>query len=131
MAQHYNTQPLALLLESDLDSREMYAAWLTHSGFRVAEASSVSEAFQKAVDLHPHVITTDIEDDADNDGCALCEQLKASDVTRHIPVIAVTAWAMGGHVERALHAGCDLVLLKPCSPSDLVKEIHRLLDRLP
>ena len=129
MAQQYEAQPLALLLESDIDSREMYAAWLTHSGFRVAEASTVAEALLMAAELRPHVITTDIEDGAEGDGCALCLQLKASELTRHIPVIAVTAWSVGGHVERALRAGCDSVLVKPCSPPDLVAEIHRLLQR--
>jgi CheY-like chemotaxis protein len=62
-----------------------------------------------------------------DDGCALCQRLKSEDATCGIPVLVVTAWAMGGHVERAKQAGCDAVLLKPCSPATLVAEIRKYL----
>jgi CheY-like chemotaxis protein len=105
----------------------MYAAWLVYSGFRVAEATTVDEAMEKTLLLHPHVIATDIGLGDDGDGCELCQRLKADDRTRAIPIIAVTAWAMGGYVERALRAGCDSVLIKPCLPDDLLIEIRRVL----
>jgi CheY-like chemotaxis protein len=38
--------------------------------------------------------------------------------TRTIPIIALTAWAMGGHVEGARRAGCEWVLIKPCLPAE-------------
>ena len=118
--------PLALLVEDHVQTREMYAEWLVFSGFRVAEAATVDEAIEKTLSLHPHIITTDIGLHG-SDGCSLCERLKSDERTRKIPVIAVTAWAMGGHVERAREAGCDSVLIKPCLPEDLLKEIQRLL----
>jgi hypothetical protein len=46
----------------------------------------------------------------------LCEGWGGRRVTRPI---AVTAWAIGGHVERARQAGCDSVLIKPCLPAEL------------
>lgn len=107
----------------------MYAQWLEFSGFRVAEAASADEALEKAVQLRPHVITTDIGLHGAADGCKLCERLKADERTREIPVIAVTAWAMSGHIERAKKAGCDSVLIKPCLPEELLAEIQRLLKR--
>lgn len=119
--------PLALLVENDGDTRDMYAEWLVHSGFRVAEAGTADEAFEKARRLRPHVITTDIGLSGDGDGCALCERLKADARTRSIPIIAVTAWAIGGHVDRARSAGCDSVLIKPCLPAELLAEIRRVL----
>ena len=57
----------------------------------------------------------------------LCQRLTSHELTRGIPVIAVTAWSVGGHVERARRAGCDAVLLKPCLPELLLAESHRLL----
>lgn len=121
--------PLALLVEDDSDTRQMYAEWLGHSGFRVAEASTASEAIEIAQRLHPHVIATDIGLLGDVDGCVLCERLRSDFRTRSIPIIAVTAWAFGGHVERARRAGCDSVLIKPCLPKELLAEIQRLLGR--
>ena len=98
------------------------------SGFRVAEAATADEAIEKAHRLRPHIITTDIAlSGSSGDGCALCERLKADPRTRAIPVIAVTAWAIGGYVGRARRAGCESVLIKPCLPEALLAEIQRLL----
>jgi two-component system, cell cycle response regulator DivK len=123
--------PLALLVENHRDTREMYAEWLVFSGYRVAEAATADEAIEKARRLHPHIIATDIGLLGNGDGCALCERLKADLRTRAIPVIAVTAWVSGGHVERSRRAGCDSVLLKPCLPEALLAEIQRLLNISP
>jgi two-component system, cell cycle response regulator DivK len=125
-----DTPLLALLVEDDQHTREMYAEWLEFSGFRVAQAATVDEAIEKTLQLHPHVIATDIGlHDNSGDGCDLCQRLKADDRTQAIPVIAVTAWTMGGHIERAREAGCDSVLTKPCLPEDLLAEIQRLLHQ--
>ena len=120
-----------LIVEGDSDTREMYAEWLIFSGFRVAEARDAIEAIEKARDLRPDVIATDISLEGDMDGCQLAESLKSYPHTNKIPVIAVTGWAMGGHVERAHKAGCDAVLVKPCLPETLLAEIHRLLKAHP
>lgn len=118
-----------LIVENDEHTREMYAEWLTFSGFRVVEASNGTEAVTKARTLQPDLITTDIGLQGEMDGCQLTENLRSHSRTKRIPVIAVTAWAMGGHVERARHAGCDAVLVKPCLPEILLAEIRRLLKR--
>ena len=130
-ARPQSNAPLALLVEDDEQTREMYAEWLVFSGFRVAEAATVDEAIAKTLELHPQIITTDIGLPGDQDGCDLCSRLKADDRTKSIPIIAVTAWAMGGHLERAHRAGCDSVLIKPCLPADLLTEIQRLLKPKP
>lgn len=120
-------QFLVLLVEDDSHTREMYAEWLVYSGLRVAEATTEDDAMDKARRLRPHIIVTDIGLRDGGDGCRLCERLKADKATRLIPVIAVTAWTMGGHVERAQRAGCDVVLIKPCLPPDLLAQMHALL----
>ncbi len=125
-----DTPLLALLVEDDQHTREMYAQWLEFCGFRVAQAETVDEAMEKTLQLHPHIVATDIGLPGDGgDGCDLCQRLKSDHRTRAIPVIAVTAWTMGGHIERAREAGCDSVLIKPCLPEDLLAEIHRLLPQ--
>jgi two-component system cell cycle response regulator DivK len=107
----------------------MYNEWLTSAGFMVAEAGAADEAFNKAHILKPSIITTGIGLEDGPDGCVLCEQLKHDDSTKEIPVVVVTAWALGGHIERARKAGCDAVLVKPCPPNLLVSELNRLLHR--
>lgn len=119
--------PLVLVVEDHADTREMYAEWLIHKGFRVAQSSYADDAMKKVRKLRPDIITTDVGLHGGKDGCQLCADLKADADTKDIPVIAVTAWAMGGHIERARKAGCDAVLPKPCSPDLLLNEIQRLL----
>jgi CheY-like chemotaxis protein len=121
--------PLVLIVDNDENTREMYSEFLSFSGFRVALAEYADEAVEKARALRPSIITTSIGLQKGDDGCALCERLKSEDTTRAIPVLVVTAWALGGHVERAKRAGCDAVLLKPCAPTTLVAEIRKHLDR--
>src|SRR5579872_6121355 len=118
---------LALLVDNDRDTRELYAEFLTSSGLRVEQAATADEAIEKAHQLRPDIITTAIGLGDGADDCDLCVRFKVDDRTRTIPVIAVTTWAIGRHVERARDAGCDAVLMKPCSPQDLLTEIERLL----
>jgi CheY-like chemotaxis protein len=121
--------PLVLIVEQDQSTREMYAEFLAFSGFRVALAEYADEAVEKARTLRPSIITTSIGLQKGDDGCVLCERLKSDDTTQTIPVLVVTAWALGGHVERAKRAGCEAVLLKPCAPTTLVAEIRKYLGR--
>jgi two-component system, cell cycle response regulator DivK len=121
--------PLVLVVDCDAQTREMYVEWLSFSGFRVAEAAQADEAFEKAHTLQPSIITTGISLKEGGDGCMLCDRLKHDKGTREIPVLIVTAWALGGHVERARLAGCDGVLLKPCPPTTLLAEIKRLIKQ--
>jgi two-component system, cell cycle response regulator DivK len=122
---------LVLIVEDDQQTREMYAEWFVFSGFRVVQATNGVEAIEKARTLKPDVITTDIGLKGGMDGCQLTESLKSYARTNKIPVIAVTAWAIGGYVERARQAGCDAVLIKPCLPEALLAEIQRLLTTHP
>jgi two-component system, cell cycle response regulator DivK len=121
------SSPLVLIVEQDRHTREMYAEFLLYSGFRVAEAEQADDAWQKVNQLRPAIVTTGIGLPEGHDGCELCERVKTDATTSDIPVVVVTGWVMGGHIERAKRAGCDAVLLKPCPPSTLVSEIRRLL----
>ena len=119
--------PLVLVVQGDTDARQMYAAMLAYSGMRVIESAMADDAFRKAHVLRPDIVATGIGLPGGNDGCQLCERLKSDRRTQAIPVIVVTAWVSGGHLERARQAGCDSVLIKPCSPDVLLEEIQRLL----
>jgi CheY-like chemotaxis protein len=76
--------------------------------------------------LRPDVITTDLTL-LDCTGVSLCAQLKKDEITKDIPVIAVTGRAMPDEVAYALASGCVAVLVKPCLPAELLSEIKRVL----
>jgi two-component system, cell cycle response regulator DivK len=62
------------------------------------------------------------------DGWECTRRLKASPITRTIPIIALTAHAMLGDRERALQAGCDDFDTKPINFSGLLAKMERLLQ---
>jgi CheY-like chemotaxis protein len=120
-----------LVVENDTDTRQMYVESFEFSGVRAVASTTGQDALEKARDLRPDVITTDLGLSGGMDGCQLTEALKQDARTKRIPVVAVTAWAIGGYVERARLAGCDSVIVKPVTPADLLVEIHRLLKSTP
>ena len=118
--------PLVLVVEDYQDAREMYAAYLSLSGYRVAEATNGIEAIEKTVELMPDIILMDLALPR-MDGWEATKRLKLDPRTRHIPIVALTGHALAGHAEGARLAGCDAFVTKPCLPDQLVAEIQRML----
>lgn len=120
------SNPLVLVVEDYQDAREMYAAYLQFSGYRVAEAANGLEALEKTRELMPDIILMDLALPK-MDGWEATRRLKADEKTRHIPIVALTGHALAGHAEGARQAGCDAFVTKPCLPDALVTEIERML----
>jgi two-component system, cell cycle response regulator DivK len=121
-----NNEPLVLVVEDYQDAREMYAAYLQFSGYRVAEATNGIEAIERATELLPDIILMDLALPK-MDGWEATRRLKLDDKTKHIPIVALTGHALAGHAEGARQAGCDSFVTKPCLPDALVAEIKRML----
>src|SRR5512147_235050 len=106
----------------------MYAEWLTHAGFTVDEAHNGLQALERAFDSRPDVVVTDLNIPG-IDGFELTRRLKQDPRTCDIPVLAVTGYAaFASDPGRALRAGCDAVLPKPCSPDELETAIRSLIE---
>jgi two-component system cell cycle response regulator DivK len=121
-------RPLALVVDDDVDTREMYGMYLRASGFRVLIATNGIEAIESAEREHPDVIVMDLMMPR-LDGWEAIRRLKRDWRTRRIPIIACTGHVIGSSAERALDAGCDAYVTKPCSPPDLLAEIRRILSQ--
>ena len=121
--------PLVLIVEDDLGTRVMYRDYLVDSGFRIVDAHNGHQALAKARERPPDAIVTDLAVPG-MDGFEFCRALKQSAGLQDIPILAVT-----GHAEyleqpdRFQQAGIAQVLVKPCPPDVLVRELRRLLDR--
>jgi two-component system cell cycle response regulator DivK len=63
------------------------------------------------------------------DGHDALRVLRSREVTRHVPVVAVTAFAMKGDDARALEEGFDAYIQKPISVRSLVDQVRGLIDR--
>jgi CheY-like chemotaxis protein len=63
-------------------------------------------------------------------GLEVTKWLKEDDELAHIPVVAVTAFAMKGDEERIREGGCEAYISKPISVSHFLDTIKRLLDKV-
>ena len=106
----------------------MYADWLTDAGFTVDQAHNGLQALERAFESVPDIVVTDLNIPG-IDGFELTRRLKHDPRTRTVPVVAVTGYAaFQADPGRAIRAGCDAVLEKPCSPEDLEGTIRTLID---
>ena len=117
---------MILVVDDTLDARELYAEYLRIAGLRAEVAEDGVEALSKATALRPNVIVMDLAMPR-MDGWEATRRLKADPSTRHIPIIALTGHALERSRERAIEAGADGYLTKPCYPDSLLAEVHRVL----
>ena len=119
--------PLILLAEDFEDARELYRDYLEFSGFTVATASNGREAVDQALSQLPDLILMDASMPV-LDGWQATRELKANPVTKHIPILALTAHAFDDARQEAKAVGCDGFVTKPCLPDDLVARVRAALD---
>ncbi|HTM23865.1 MAG TPA: response regulator [Vicinamibacterales bacterium] len=119
---------LVLVVEDDRDGRLLFLEWLSDSGFRVEQAHNGLQALERAIDLLPDAILTDLHLPG-IDGYELTRRLKSDPRTRAIPVLAVTGYEpFTQDPSRADRAGCDALLPKPCEPDDIVDTVKSLIS---
>jgi CheY-like chemotaxis protein len=102
---------------------------LESSGYEVRSAADADEALAILEEFRPRLIMMDLQLPG-MDGLTLTRQLKASDETRHIVIVALTAYAMKGDEERAVEAGCDAYVTKPIDTRTLPEVVARHLRQL-
>ncbi|MEA2562041.1 MAG: two-component system, cell cycle response regulator DivK [Acidobacteriota bacterium] len=124
--QPLDTAPLVLVVDDVAHGREIFAEYLEFRGFRVATAADGLEALDKAFELLPDIILMDLSL-PQLDGWEATKRLKGDERTKMIPVIALTAHALASAHDKAMAAGCDSVVTKPCVPRDLEAEVRRQL----
>lgn len=120
--------PLCFIVEDHGDTREGYAEYLAWSGVDVRSASGAEELRKLLETEIPDVVVMDLRLPS-IDGWTLTRELKQDPRTARAIVIVVSASVLPEDVKRALEAGCDAFLPKPCDPARLLTELQRLLDR--
>jgi two-component system, cell cycle response regulator DivK len=110
------SRALVLVVDDNLDSHTICAAYLAHAGFEVAHAYDGSEALAQARARNTALILTDIVMPR-MDGVSLLRALRNEPATRDLPVVAWSADLVEWDEARALLAGFDAFLPKPCELS--------------
>ncbi len=101
-----------LIVDDHAMNIEIARVVLLAEGFAVETAATSFEAMRKVESFQPDLVLMDIQMPG-TDGLELTRALKANTATRHILVIAFTAFAMRGDEAKTRAAGCDGYLSKP------------------
>jgi len=117
-----------LVIEDNPANMTLATFLLQSAGHGVLSATDAEAGLTLARDEQPDLILMDIQLPG-MDGLEATALLKADDVTRSIPVIALTALAMKGDEERIRAAGCDGYIAKPLAYKEFLAAIAAQLVR--
>ena len=115
-----------LVVEDTEDNRRIIRDLLTNAGYELLEAENGEVGVAMAAEHGPDLILMDIQLPV-LDGYEATRRLKADRATAHIPIIAVTSYALAGDEGKTRAAGCDSYIAKPFSPKALLAKVRELL----
>jgi len=115
-----------LLVEDNEMNRDMLSRRLVRRGFEVVMAVDGEQGVHMAASDAPDLILLDMSLPVLS-GWDAAQKLKADPATQEIPIIALTAHAMGGDREKALEAGCDEYDTKPVEFKRLLEKMNQFL----
>ncbi len=116
-----------LVVDDNQDSRELVIKILKNKGLQLVEAVDGEDAIKKVATERPDLILMDISLPK-IDGHEVTRRLKSDKAFAAIPIIALTAHAMKGDMEKAMAAGCEGYIAKPINVHDLYDRIRSFLD---
>jgi two-component system cell cycle response regulator DivK len=117
-----------LVVDDNEDNRQILNDLLTGAGYEVIEASAGDQAVRLAGEHVPALILMDIQLPGMN-GLEATQHIKSDQRLGHIPVIAVTSFALAGDDAKARAAGCDDYVSKPFSPRALLAMVRGYLEK--
>jgi two-component system cell cycle response regulator DivK len=115
-----------LVVEDTEDNRQIIRDLLTSAGYEMIEAVDGGEGVAKAGKLKPDLILMDMQLPV-LDGYEATRRIKADPALAHIPVIAVTSYALAGDEAKTKAAGCNAYVAKPFSPRELLSKVREFL----
>ena len=115
-----------LYVEDNEYNRKIVRQLLARTSYRLIEAMDGEDGVAAALRELPGLILMDVQLPKMS-GLDATRALKADSRTSHIPIIAITSFALSGDREKAAEAGATAYLAKPYSPRELLAMIHQYL----
>ena len=115
-----------LVVEDTPANIKLVTMLLEKTGYRVLQADNAEDGIALAREHVPDLILMDIQLSG-TDGLTAIRILKQDGKTRHIKMIALTAYAMKGDDRRMIESGCDGYIAKPIRYQSFLEEVKRLL----
>ncbi len=111
--------------DSELNMR-LFNDLLEAFGYKTVKSRDGRHAIPLAREHKPDLIIMDIQL-PEISGLELTHRLKKDETMKHIPIVAVTAFAMRGDEQKIMAAGCDAYLSKPISVTTFLETVRKFI----
>ena len=118
-----------LVVDNNVDTRELIHLHLTTEGFTVVIAADIREGLYMAGAEYPDLIITDVSM-PEPDGLEMVRQLRAQQELERVPILVLTALG-AEEMDQAIRAGANRAISKPVLLDALVDEVKELLAEAP
>jgi two-component system cell cycle response regulator DivK len=119
---------IVLVVEDNTLNMKLFSAMLASQGYVVIEANDGPSGLAMAQQRLPDLIIMDIQLPGMS-GLDVTNTLKNGEATKHIPIIATTAFALRGDEERFLGSGCDGYMAKPIAITEFLVLVDSFMKR--
>ena len=119
-----------LIVEDNQIDMRLLKDILESSGYETLQAVDGLQAVYLAFANRPDLILMDLQL-PEISGLEVTRQLRGDDRSRHIPIIAVTAFATGWYKNKALDSGCDAYVSKPISMLGFLHTVEAFVSPIP
>ena len=113
-----------LIIEDNELNLKLFCDLLTIKGHKTIISKDGVNIVNIASKETPNLILMDIQLNSGLSGLDLIKNLKKNNITKNIPIIAITAFAMKNDEERISSSGCDMYLSKPV----LIEQFFQSID---
>ena len=111
-----------LIVEDNELNMKLFQDLLEAHGFETLQTKDGKQALRMAQEHRPDLIIMDIQL-PEVSGLEVTSWIKNDDEIKHIPVIAVTAFAMKGDEEKMREGGCEAYIAKPISVTQFIDTV--------
>lgn len=120
-------KPIVLVVDDEEGFRHILHVVLQRAGYDVVQARDAYEAQKLIQQQFPNLVILD-DMMPGMSGSELCVNMKADPALRHIPIVMHSANAKLHNKAFVESLGADGVLLKPCSPRDVISAVAQYLQ---
>jgi two-component system, cell cycle response regulator len=120
------SSPCILVVDDNPTNLRLAADVLECEGYEILKAIDAEEAQQIIAQGRPELVLLDIALPG-MDGLTLTRKLRSEEKTRHLIIVALTAFAMKGDEQKARDAGCDGYITKPIDTRALPGQVAAYL----
>lgn len=122
------TKKRVMIVDDDPDALALMEKILTEEGVEIIKVTNATEVGLKAAQLNPDLILLDFLM-PDINGFDVSKAIRGNELTRTIPIMAVTCLTKEEDIERIFECGADEYLAKPFRVEQLQEKVRELVGK--